>query len=115
MAFTRRASTKVYYFGGISGDVPVTGDWDGSGRSKIGIYRSGAWLLDVNGDGAWEGPPTDYYYNFGDQLTSSAGVPHSFGDAFWISDYNGLTFMKLQFDPQTHVPSWPTTPNSPRT
>ncbi|MFZ1994541.1 MAG: hypothetical protein WAU75_10550, partial [Solirubrobacteraceae bacterium] len=24
---------------GNAGDVPVTGDWDGSGRTQIGVYR----------------------------------------------------------------------------
>ena len=46
--------TRVYHFGGHFGgtpdDVPVTGDWDGSGKSKIGVYRpsTGEWLLDYN-------------------------------------------------------------------
>jgi hypothetical protein len=35
-----------YHFGGQPGDIPVTGDWDGSGRTKPGIYKSsGRWLL----------------------------------------------------------------------
>jgi hypothetical protein len=33
---------------GLAGDVPVTGDWNGSGRTQIGIYRpsTGEWILD---------------------------------------------------------------------
>ncbi|MDA8083867.1 MAG: S8 family serine peptidase [Nitrospiraceae bacterium] len=45
-------------FGGLAGDIPVTGDWDGTGPSKSGIYRvingNGTWLLD-NGDGVFNG------------------------------------------------------------
>ena len=45
--------TRVYHFG-QAGDVPVTGNWDGSGKTRIGIYRpsTGEWLLDYNGSGA---------------------------------------------------------------
>jgi subtilisin family serine protease len=42
-------------FGGLLEDLPITGDWDGSGRTKIGIYRNGAWYLDRNGNGRWDG------------------------------------------------------------
>jgi hypothetical protein len=38
---------------GHEGDVAVTGDWNGDGISKIGVYNDGTWRLDVNGDGQW--------------------------------------------------------------
>jgi hypothetical protein len=41
-------------FGGLSMDIPVVGDWDGNGTTKIGIYRQGYWYLD-NGNGTWDG------------------------------------------------------------
>jgi len=37
------------------GDLPLTGDWSGSGKTSIGIFRSGYWLLDLNGNGAFDG------------------------------------------------------------
>jgi hypothetical protein len=40
-------------FGGVAGDVPVTGDWDGNGVTDIGVYRNGNWYLDMNGNRAW--------------------------------------------------------------
>ena len=42
---------------GTAGDQPVTGDWNGSGASKIGVFRpsAGAWFLDYNGNGTWDG------------------------------------------------------------
>jgi hypothetical protein len=38
---------------GIAGDRPVVGDWDGSGKIRIGVYRpsTGKWYLDLNGNG----------------------------------------------------------------
>jgi hypothetical protein len=41
------------------------GDWDGSGISKIGVYRAGWWYLDVNGNGQWDGTPVDRAYYMG--------------------------------------------------
>ena len=42
---------------GMTGDIPVTGNWNGSadGKSKIGVFRSGTWYLDYPGFGAWVG------------------------------------------------------------
>ena len=37
--------------GGITGDVPVVGDWNGDGTSKVGVFRNGFfWVLDANGN-----------------------------------------------------------------
>ena len=46
---------------GTAGDLPVTGDWSGDGRAKIGIFRpsTGGWVLDANGNGAYDGCPGD--------------------------------------------------------
>ena len=42
---------------GTAGDRPVTGDWNGSGDSKIGVFRpsTGSWFLDFNGNETWDG------------------------------------------------------------
>jgi hypothetical protein len=52
-------------FGGAPGDIPVTGDWDGSGKTKLGIYRpqTGQWILDMNGNGSID--PGEDIYRFG--------------------------------------------------
>jgi hypothetical protein len=46
---------------GMPGDIPVVGDWDGSGTDNIGVFRpaTGEWLLDVNGNGQWDGCSVD--------------------------------------------------------
>jgi hypothetical protein len=32
-----------------AGDIPQVGDWNGDGRTKVGIFQSGFWALDYNG------------------------------------------------------------------
>ena len=46
---------KAYSAGsfGLSTDIPITGDWNGDGKTKIGVYRKGAWYLDFDGNGQW--------------------------------------------------------------
>jgi len=45
---------------GAAGDQPVVGRWSGT-SSKIGIFRAsaGAWALDPDGDGKWDGCAAD--------------------------------------------------------
>ncbi len=61
---------------GQSGDLPVAGDWDASGTSKIGLFRpsTGEWFLDVNGNGQWDGTNGDQYIaGFGQSRRSPCG------------------------------------------
>jgi len=58
----------------VAGAIPVTGDWTGTGKTKIGIYANGVWYLDLNGNGAWDGTPTDGLYSFGGGLTGAVPV-----------------------------------------
>jgi hypothetical protein len=53
----------------------------------------------------------DFTFQLGDQLTysNSTFAPHSFGDAFWMTAYNGGTFMSFQIKAKTG-PAW-TSPN----
>lgn len=46
------SADQPLFFLGQSGDVPLVGDWNGDGRSKLGVYRpaNGLFLLDRNGD-----------------------------------------------------------------
>ena len=90
----------IFWSTGQSTDVPVLGDWNGDGRTKIGIYNNGTWILDYNGNGVWEGPGVDktIYWS-----TGQAGEVPVVGDwngdgktkigiysnGTWILDYNG--------------------------
>ena len=46
---------------GLNGDIPLVGDWNGTGTSKVGTFRpsEGAFYLDYNGSGTWEGCGVD--------------------------------------------------------
>ena len=65
----------VFQFG-HAGDVPVVGDWTGSGVRTIGVFREGVWYLDLNGDGKFG--PGDVMANFGQP-----------GDVPVVGDWNG--------------------------
>lgn len=58
-------------WGGDPTDVPVVGDWNGMGTTKIGVYRksTGYWYLDTNGNGQWDGCGTDKCIPWGGDLT----------------------------------------------
>jgi hypothetical protein len=68
---------SLAFFGaGLTGTVPVTGDWNGTGSSKVGLFEptTGQWYLDLNGSGVWEGAPTDTLASFGNGLTGIVPV-----------------------------------------
>src|ERR1035438_2259397 len=48
---------------GLAGDVPVAGDWDGSGVIRAGVFRNGQWYLDWNNNGRWD--EGDRQFTFG--------------------------------------------------
>jgi len=58
---------------GLAQEVAVTGDWNGDGRAKLGIFRGGTWFLDYNGTGT---------------ITSYTGFG-TFGDTPVVGDWNG--------------------------
>jgi PKD repeat protein/FtsP/CotA-like multicopper oxidase with cupredoxin domain len=65
---------------------------------NVGVYRNGAWFLDYNGNGVWDGPSVDKAYTFGGPGNSSVlgdwngdgkmevGVMNG---TYWFLDYNG--------------------------
>jgi hypothetical protein len=91
----------LHAFGvGLSGAVPVTGDWNGSGSAKIGIFAGGIWYLDRDGSGAWEGTPSDAWYAFGGGIPNALPMTGDwngdgftgigvFSDGIWYIDKNG--------------------------
>ena len=60
---------------GLPNAMPVAGDWGGTGVTKIGVFSNGTWYLDVNGNGAWDGPSVDKVIpNFGVGLPNAIPV-----------------------------------------
>ena len=59
-----RSSDDLRYNFGGSGFDPVTGDWDGDGRTDIGTSQNGDFYLDLNGNGQWDGTLVDRFYHF---------------------------------------------------
>ena len=53
---------------GESGDIPLVGDWNGNGATKVGVYRpsSGTFYLDHNGNGLYDGCAVDTCVTGGD-------------------------------------------------
>jgi len=85
---------RQYNFG-LSGDLPVTGDWNNDGKSEIGVFRNSThtFYLDYNANGVWNVPPADRQYNFG----LSGDLPIS-GD--WNNDRKSEIGV---FRPSTHL------------
>jgi hypothetical protein len=60
---------------GLPNAKPVVGDWGLTGVTKIGVFSNGTWYLDLNGNGAWDGPVTDTTYsNFGVGLPNAKPI-----------------------------------------
>ena len=94
--------TLIPNFGqGLPNAIPVTGDWNGTGNAKVGVFSNGTWYLDMNGNGVWDGPNVDKLIpNFGQGLpnaipvtgdwngtgTAKVGV---FSNGTWYLDLNG--------------------------
>ncbi|TAN38344.1 MAG: hypothetical protein EPN25_13895, partial [Nitrospirae bacterium] len=65
---------------GMTGAIPVVGDWTGDGITKIGVYLDGTWYLDMNNNWLWDGEPTDKIGVFGVGMTGEVPV---------VGDWNG--------------------------
>jgi hypothetical protein len=71
---------------GLNGDVPLVGDWNGTGSGKVGAFRAsdGTFYLDYNGNGVWEGCGTDRCLQIGLN-----------GDVPFVGDWNGSGTSKV--------------------
>jgi PKD repeat protein len=51
---------------GSSNDYPIAGDWDGNGKTEIGVFRKSTdnFILDSNGNGILDNSSTDRRINF---------------------------------------------------
>jgi hypothetical protein len=107
------STDRLAYFGsGAAGETWVVGDWNGNGTSKIGVYLNGAWVLDYNGNGVWDGETIDKIVYFGaagwqavvgdwnGDGRTKIGV---YKDGTWMLDYDGNFFWNPPVD---KMPSW---------
>jgi len=89
-------------------DLPVTGDWNGDGRTEIGIYRNGTWFLDANGDGRYNGPAVDIRYDgfgqtgdkpvTGDWNSDGQTEIGVYRGGAWLLDVNGNGVYEVDVD-----------------
>jgi hypothetical protein len=65
---------------------------------RIGVFNTGLWALDLNGNGSWEGPPNDSVYLFsgagwipviGDWNGDGNDEIGAYSDGLWALDVNG--------------------------
>lgn len=122
---------NVLFSLGSASEIPVTGDWNGDGKSDIAVYLNGTWLIDSNGNGVWDGPATDKLIFFGGSgYTPYAGDWNGDGkdeiavhqNGTWLIDFNGnfawdntptdklIFFGGPGFTP--HIGKWGTSTNS---
>jgi thermitase len=54
---------------GLSGDIPVAGDWNGDGKKELGVFRGnglyGYWYLDHDGSNSWSADDLNWIKSFG--------------------------------------------------
>ncbi|NWF84209.1 MAG: hypothetical protein HXY18_10305 [Bryobacteraceae bacterium] len=87
----------IYWSLGRTGEVPILGDWNGDGKTKLGLYVGGTIQIDFNGNGIWE-PGTDklVYYGgpgytpyVGDWDGNGTDNVGAYQNGTWILDWNG--------------------------
>ncbi len=77
---------------GLSGDLPIAGDWTGDGIAKVGVFRAGNWYFD-NGNGDWDGCEIDRcYLKNPEQPSAGFGLA---GDYPIVGDWNSDGMMKI--------------------
>jgi hypothetical protein len=71
-------------------------DWNGSGTSKVGVFRAGQWLVDFNGDRAFNASDPTWNYGargdlpvVGDWDGSGSQKIGIYRNGLWILDYDG--------------------------
>ena len=76
----------LYNSFGMTGDMPVAGNWDGSEKRSVGVLRAGTgeWFIDRNGNYEWDGCVADGCYSFGQA-----------GDFPVAGDWTGTSFAKI--------------------
>ncbi len=62
------AGDAVFFFG-LGTDTPISGDWNGSGNDKVGVFRNvngqGQFILDTNGHQHFDSTSTVFFFGNG--------------------------------------------------
>jgi hypothetical protein len=81
---------------GLPGDVPVAGDWDGSGVIRAGVFRNGFWCFDWNNNGRWDEGDRQVLFGMPGDLPVVGDWNHTgvtkigvFRNGTWILDWSG--------------------------
>ena len=81
---------------GTTGDTPVVGDWNGTGKEHAGIFRNGFWILDTNGIPGFQTGDAQFVFGqagdtpvTGDWNGDGKTDVGVFRDGLWILDSNG--------------------------
>jgi hypothetical protein len=93
---------------GQEGDTPITGDWDGSGRTQIGVFRpsNGTWYLgDVNGV-----PKSTVVFGQSGDVPFTGDWTGSGITQLGVYDPNSRTFFLREVPPTSPSPPVVTTP-----
>ena len=82
----------------MSGGTPVAGDWNGSGKTEIGMYKNGTWWLDTNEDGTLDAGDAVLSFGFsgnnvipvvGDWNGGGKSEVGIYSGGAWFRDYDG--------------------------
>jgi len=92
-------------------DIPVVGDWNGSGISKVGVFRSGSWLVDYNGDHLFNGLDKTYTYGQAGDIPvtgswDSSGITRLgvYRAGSWILNYIGTNILGVLGSTELYIP-----------
>ena len=88
------AGDKAFIWGSGT-SVPVVGDWNGDGKSEIGVYENGIWYLDMDGNGIWSAGDKAFAWGFPGTSTPVVGDWNGDGKDEWGVFDNGLWFLDV--------------------
>lgn len=81
---------------GTDGDIPVMGDWTGTGQVRIGVFRAGTWYLDITGNGNYDSGSRSFVFGqpgdkpvVGDWNGTGVISAGLFRNGLWILDLSG--------------------------
>ncbi len=110
-AFEPDGDDEVFAFGWTDPSAqPLVGDWNGNGRTKVGVFFDGEWLLDLDGNRSQNGlaevpftfGPDDSQPIVGDWAGIGQHSPGAVKDGAWYLDINA----DLVHDEQDVIRNW---------